>query len=85
MLVQMADETRLNGLPIHIVHGALDWMFPVDMAREAERYFSGVGRCGDVSRNRGSQPHLSGRRELASILDWLSPPARREPCLTPQR
>lgn len=35
MLAQMADSDRLRGLPIHVTHGALDWMFPVDMAREA--------------------------------------------------
>jgi predicted esterase len=29
MLAQMADAERLRGLPIHITHGALDWMFPV--------------------------------------------------------
>ena len=37
MLAQMADPDRLQGLPIHIAHGALDWMFPVEMARGAER------------------------------------------------
>lgn len=37
MLAAMADGARLRGLPIHVVHGALDWMFPVEMAREAQR------------------------------------------------
>src|SRR6185437_15691962 len=33
MLGKMADRDRLRGLPIHIVHGALDWMFPIELAR----------------------------------------------------
>jgi phospholipase/carboxylesterase len=28
LLAQMADAARTRGLPIHIIHGALDWMFP---------------------------------------------------------
>src|SRR5262249_55624187 len=43
MLVQMADTDRIRGLPLHIVHGALDWMFSIDMAHEAERYFRAAG------------------------------------------
>jgi phospholipase/carboxylesterase len=43
MLVQMADADRVRGLPIHIVHGALDWMFPVELARQALRAFAKAG------------------------------------------
>jgi phospholipase/carboxylesterase len=43
MLVQAADADRLRSLPIHIVHGLKDWMFPADMAREAERYLMSAG------------------------------------------
>lgn len=43
MLAQMADPERLAGLPIHIAHGALDWMFPVEMAREAQRALKDAG------------------------------------------
>src|SRR4030081_1460788 len=35
LMAQMADARRLRGLPIHIVHGRLDWMFPVQVARRA--------------------------------------------------
>jgi phospholipase/carboxylesterase len=43
MLVSSADPARVTGLPIHIVHGALDWMFPVDMARDAARRLAQAG------------------------------------------
>ena len=33
MIAQMADPERIRDLPIYLVHGALDWMFSVDVAR----------------------------------------------------
>jgi len=71
MLVQMADETRLDGLPIHIIHGALDWMFPVDMARNAERYFSASGAC-LTYREIEDLSHTYPADMNSAILDWLS-------------
>src|SRR5258708_4317354 len=35
IIAAMADRERLAGLPIHITHGALDWLFNVSMARGA--------------------------------------------------
>ena len=43
MLAQVADADRLRGLPIHIIHGALDWMFPVELARQAHRVLARAG------------------------------------------
>lgn len=43
MLVQMADRVRLRDLPVFITHGVLDWMFPVEAARFAQRAFAGLG------------------------------------------
>jgi phospholipase/carboxylesterase len=43
MLAAFADAERLRGLPIHIAHGVRDWMFPVDMAREAEATLAAAG------------------------------------------
>ena len=34
LMAEMADAERLRGLPIHLVHGRLDWMFPVQVARQ---------------------------------------------------
>lgn len=70
MLASFADPARITGLPIHIVHGALDWMFPVDMAREAARHLSRAGAAvtyveiDDLS-------HTYPREANAAILDWL--------------
>ena len=35
--------TRLRGLPVHIVHGRLDWMFPVQVARQTRDALSAAG------------------------------------------
>jgi phospholipase/carboxylesterase len=70
MLVAMADRDRLRGLPIRITHGALDWMFSIEMAREAERYLSDAGanttlvELDDLS-------HTYPREENAAIIKWL--------------
>src|SRR4029078_13087993 len=36
LMAEMASPERLRGLPIHLVHGALDWMFPVETARQTQ-------------------------------------------------
>ena len=43
LLSMMADSDRVRGLPVHIVHGALDWMFPAEMARGAEAALKAAG------------------------------------------
>ena len=43
MLTAFGDADRIRGLPIHVTHGAQDWMFAVDMAREAEAALSAAG------------------------------------------
>jgi phospholipase/carboxylesterase len=73
MLAQMADPERLTGLPIFIGHGALDWMFPVDMAREACGALSAAGA--EVTyREIADLSHTYPRELNAAILDWLSQP-----------
>ena len=70
MLAAMADGTRMQGLPIHIIHGEHDWMFPITMAKEARQHLSAAGaavtwrRLDDLSHTYG--PDLS-----SMILDWL--------------
>ena len=71
MLAQMAAPERLRGLPIQVVHGALDWMFPVDMAREAVRALDAAGA--DVAYQ--ELPDLAHAYPLemsAEILAWLT-------------
>jgi phospholipase/carboxylesterase len=43
VLMMLAHPARLRGLPIHILHGARDWMFPATMAREAAQVLAGTG------------------------------------------
>ena len=70
MLAQMADPGRLAGLPIHIAHGALDWMFPVDMAREAHQALAAAGA--DVTyRELPDLSHTYPRELNPEILQWL--------------
>ena len=63
MMMTFADADRVRGLPIHIVHGAQDWMFPPQLARTAEQALAAGRRRGGLSRDRRSLAHLSARRE----------------------
>lgn len=71
MLAQMADAGRTRGLPIHIVHGALDWMFPVALARQAHRSLTRAGA--DVTyQELKDLSHAYPREMNAPILAWLN-------------
>jgi phospholipase/carboxylesterase len=70
LMAQMADGDRLRGLPIHIVHGALDWMFPVQSARIARDTLTAAGA--DVTyREVDNLSHCYPREMNAPILKWL--------------
>ena len=43
LLLTMTDPRRVKGLPVYLVHGALDWMFPVAIARTAQRALAMAG------------------------------------------
>ena len=73
MLAQFADAGRVQGLPIHIVHGALDWMFPIDMAREAAEALGGAGAAVTYT-ELGDLSHTYPREANAAILDTLGVP-----------
>ncbi len=63
LLVTMTEPERIRGLPVYLVHGALDWMFPI--ADRTHRQ-SGVDDGGSERRvpgDRGFVAHLSARRE----------------------
>ena len=70
MLARMADPERLRGLPIHITHGALDWMFPVEMAREAERALRAAGAAVTYV-ELPDLAHTYPRELNPQILAWL--------------
>jgi phospholipase/carboxylesterase len=71
LMAEIADAERLRGLPIHIVHGRLDWMFPVQVARQTQQALSAAGA--DVTyRELDDLSHTYPREMNGPMLDWLS-------------
>ena len=71
LMAEMADAERLRGLPIHIVHGKLDWMFPVQVARQTQQALSAAGA--DVTyRELDDLSHTYPREINAEMLEWLT-------------
>jgi|SRR6516225_5569945 len=70
MLAQMADAGRTRGLPIHIVHGVLDWMFPVELARQAHRALTRAG-ANVTYQEVEDLSHTYPREINARLLSWL--------------
>ena len=70
LLAEMADAERLRGLPIHIVHGRLDWMFPVQVARQTSQALSAAG-ANVTYRELDDLSHAYPREINADILQWL--------------
>jgi len=70
LMAEMADADRLRGLPIHIVHGRLDWMFPVQVARQTSQALSAAG-AKVTYRELDDLSHAYPREMNAEILNWL--------------
>jgi phospholipase/carboxylesterase len=69
-MAEMADAGRLRGLPIFLVHGRLDWMFPVQVARHTAHALSAAGA--DVTyRELDDLSHTYPREINAELLRWL--------------
>ena len=73
LLAEMADADRLRGLPVHIVHGRLDWMFPVQVARQTSQALSAAG-ANVTYREIEDLSHCYPREINAEILQWLRGP-----------
>jgi len=70
MLTAFTDGARLRGLPVHPVHGARDWMFPVELARQARATLEAAGA--DVTyREIDDLSHAWPREINAELLAWL--------------
>ena len=70
LMAGMADTERLRGLPVYLVHGRLDWMFPVQVARQTREALSAAGA--DVTyREIDDLSHCYPREMNATILNWL--------------
>jgi len=66
-----------SGRPIYLVHGALDWMFPVQTARMGRGALEAAG-AQVVYREIDDLSHTYPRDENPRILDWLLGPVRPE-------
>jgi phospholipase/carboxylesterase len=70
ILIQMTERARIAGLPIHLVHGALDWMFPVETGRVAHAALAAAGAAvtyvepDDLS-------HTYPRDLQPQLVDWF--------------
>lgn len=73
LLAAAADGARMSGLPIFITHGAQDWMFDIEMAREARDSLAAAGA--DVTyRELEDLSHTYPREINAEIIAWLNAP-----------
>jgi phospholipase/carboxylesterase len=71
LMAEMADARRLQGLPIFITHGKLDWMFPVQTARQTQATLSAAGA--EVTyREIDDLSHTYPREINAELLQWLN-------------
>jgi phospholipase/carboxylesterase len=71
LMAEIADADRLRGLPVHIVHGRLDWMFPVQVARQTRDALSAAG-ANVTYRELDDLSHTYPREMNAEILKWLN-------------
>jgi phospholipase/carboxylesterase len=78
LLLTMSEPSRVIGLPVYLVHGALDWMFPVSMARGARQALTTAG-AQVTYREIADLSHVYPREEGSAMLDWfLGAKSRRE-------
>jgi phospholipase/carboxylesterase len=71
LMAEMTDADRLRGLPIFLIHGRLDWMFPVQVARQTSNLLSAAGA--DLTyREIDDLSHCYPREMNAEILRWLN-------------
>jgi phospholipase/carboxylesterase len=71
LMAEMADAQRMQGLPIYLVHGRLDWMFPVEIARRTHEALMAAGA--DVTyREINDLSHSYPREINPAILNWMN-------------
>jgi phospholipase/carboxylesterase len=71
LMADAADAERLRGLPIYIVHGRLDWMFPVQVARQTRDALAAAA-ADVIYRELDDLSHCYPREMNAPILKWLA-------------
>jgi phospholipase/carboxylesterase len=73
LILEDGDMSQAAGKRIYLVHGTLDWMFPVDLARVARYQLSAAG-AELTYREIPDLSHTYPRDENARILDWFGAP-----------
>ena len=66
---------RARGRRIYLIHGALDWMFPVATARSAAEELQNAGANLEYQEVEDLS-HTYAREQNAKILDWMAIPDR---------
>jgi phospholipase/carboxylesterase len=70
LLLTMTDPMRIRGLPVYLVHGALDWMFPIQVARTATQALTTAG-ARVTYREIADLSHTYPTDENDRMVDWL--------------
>ena len=71
LMAEMADAERLQDLPLFITHGKLDWMFPVQSARQTQATLAAAG-ARVIYRELDDLSHCYPREINAELLAWLN-------------
>jgi phospholipase/carboxylesterase len=71
LMAEMADAQRIRGLPIYLVHGRLDWMFPVEIARRTREALIAAG-ANVTYREIDDLSHSYPREINPVFLNWLN-------------
>jgi phospholipase/carboxylesterase len=69
-LLELAEPARLQALPVYLVHGEHDWMFPVEGARGTRDALEAYG-ARVVYREIADLGHAYPREESGRILEWF--------------
>jgi phospholipase/carboxylesterase len=70
IMMSWGDPGRVKGVPIHITHGAQDWMFPAETAAMAQHVLAEAGAKATY-REVADLSHTYPRDENATMLDWF--------------
>ncbi len=71
MMLEFFEADRIKGLPIHITHGALDWMFPAVSGRNMALSLDVMGAQVTYREIADLSHTYPDARENAQVMDWF--------------
>lgn len=71
MLLEGTTRERLGALSVYLMHGVLDWMFPIEIARTANEALAAAG-ARVTYREIDDLSHTYPRDENPRIMEWLT-------------